>query len=82
MTQREQQSMVAHKQFLDAYYDLPLSTREAIGTGLDKALGLNFKALKQYRTDVRAEINSGIVESKVNHRFTPQLIEDGETVII
>ena len=82
MTTHETNSMIAHKHFLDAYFSLPLSTRAEIEPVMERAIGLNMAALKQYKTEVRGGITKQVAESKVNQRFTPMLVEDGEIVIL
>lgn len=68
MTDRETQSMIAHKYFLDAYFSLPISIRVEIDATMSKAIGLNQAALKQYSTEVRSTITDAVNGANINKR--------------
>jgi hypothetical protein len=68
MNQREHNSMVAIKNMIDAYYDLPLSVRDKAEETMRPALNMGKSALKEYSAEVRGEIVEAVKQGNV-HRY-------------
>jgi hypothetical protein len=71
MTQREKDSMVAIKHFIDAFHNCKWALLKADYdmTEIDKAVGLGEVALRQYKGEIADNIDKSVALSEVNHRF-------------
>lgn len=70
ITARERRSLRAMKILYDSFFDLPLSKRILVDTELTPALCEIKKAIAEYKEDIRDEINTAVVVSGVNSKFT------------
>ena len=69
MTNRETNSMIAHKHFIDAYFSLPISMRVELEPVFKEAIGINMAALKQYRAEVRKTATAAVNGAAINKRW-------------
>ncbi len=69
MTDRERRTLAALKNLYDAYYQLPLSIRVKASGSIDKHLMNAQLVMKEYKAEIRGEVETINRKSGVNARF-------------